>query len=191
MPEVARDDEVRVRCYRSGENMPILRVVRHRIDQRLVTAGHCLGEMPSHRSEQMERALLGDAEVQHEIAMNLFEDLVTPVEAIQTGVRGAEQRVPERRRYQYAGIQHDLESGYWDVERLSVGVRRRIAGCRAAPRSLHYRASFRSGGCSSYSPSSWLTRVKSSRPCLRVRSRFRLYVTRSAKRTRRCVPVFV
>jgi hypothetical protein len=106
---VVGHDESGVRHDRGSENVPILWVVRHPIDEFLVSRNGGSWKRLSHGGDTTMRAFLGRESVLDQVAPDLQEDVVTPAQVVKLCLRRAQEGVGKHGRDEHRRIQQRIE----------------------------------------------------------------------------------
>lgn len=110
--EVRRNDAIRVvRGHRRGKHVAVARIVRHR---RLKRGNGRLGnrrilKRALHRLEQVPGLLRSCPTILDQLVGDLIEDSLAPTDSEHVLLSDPQQRVPQRKRIQHAGIKHDRD----------------------------------------------------------------------------------
>jgi len=102
----------RPRPYRSGRDVPVLRVVRHRGDAGFIADDRGAGEVLSHRREQGVDPCRVAPELPDQRSSCLGEDRLGPAHATQAVRVGVEQEVAHQRLHDHIRVEHDLRVGH-------------------------------------------------------------------------------
>ena len=102
----------RPRLYRSGRDVPVVRIIRHRGDALLTADDRGTGEVSSHRREQGVDRRRVAPELPDQRSSRLAEDRLGPAHAAQAIGVGVEQEVAHQRLHDHIRVEHDLRVGH-------------------------------------------------------------------------------
>jgi hypothetical protein len=157
--QVLRDDEVSTSRDGCGRNMVVAGIaIHHRLNASdLVRVSHRVRERLVHQRDEASRLYRSGAPVPDEVAFDLIEDPSAPDDFEELGLGAAQQRVPQRRRIEHAGVE-DRGDGHFELAvaaleffgvacqlvelasalgRTKVAVGQDVASSKAAMRSDH------------------------------------------------------
>lgn len=120
MPQVVGDD-VRPDMRRSGSDVPVLRVIRHRRLAFLISRDACAGEDRAHLGQQGIGVGLAQPDFRHVGPARLHEDGVCPADAKEPVETGVEEGIAHEGAGEHVRVEHNLWGGHgiyrWSARR--------------------------------------------------------------------------
>ena len=106
VPRIECHDRARVRSHRSGENMAVLRITSHRVDQPCVAVDRGIGKRAAHLAESSVHCIAINAAVA-EVATQLLKDVFRPQYAVQAQLGEPQKRVAQVCWVEDASVEDD------------------------------------------------------------------------------------
>jgi hypothetical protein len=127
-------DYPRTRLYGRRDDMSVFRMIRHRADQFLMACDSGFGKMPLQSPDQVGRLLRRQVSAVLQVPGDFLEDLGGPFRSVLLWcLSEAQERVPEGRREENAGIQYgdqiaagDFRQSELVVDAVCYGVARHL-----------------------------------------------------------------